>query len=108
MPESLRGDTEEIPWVDGAANLLGNAADHIFNIANLCSALYSNFPSRSQVCMKGCPWRRDLFAAIGLGKTDIDHIIVEQMQIFCVNLHTSLDIINEMYTRYNLHSDAKV
>ena len=58
--------------------------------------------------MKACPWRKDLLLALAMGKSGKEEIIVNQMETVLVNLRKDLTVINSLYTKYNLHSDAKV
>ena len=62
----------------------------------------------TQLVMKACPWRKDLLLALAMGKPGKEEIIVNQMETVLVNLRKDLTVINSLYTKYNLHSDAKV
>lgn len=57
---------------------------------------------------RACPWRKDLLGSLALGKEDCESIVLEQMEAVLVNLKLDLEIINQLFTTYNLHSNAKV
>ncbi|XP_046462235.1 glycolipid transfer protein-like [Daphnia pulex] len=57
---------------------------------------------------RACPWRRDLLLSLALGKTDMESIVLAQMEEVLVNLKKNVAIINRLYVTYNLNLDVKV
>lgn len=58
--------------------------------------------------MKACPWRRDIVTALALGRTDVEEVVVREIRLMTANLRSDVTVINDLYDRYHLHSDAKV
>nr|CAH0104854.1 unnamed protein product [Daphnia galeata] len=57
---------------------------------------------------RACPWRRDLLVSLALGKTDMESVVLAQMEEVLVNLKKNVAIINQLYVTYNLDLDVKV
>lgn len=61
-----------------------------------------------QLVSRACPWRRDLLVSLALGKTDMESVVLAQMEEVLVNLKKNVAIINQLYVTFNLDLDVKV
>jgi hypothetical protein len=84
-----------------------NASPCPFLHVRLFLTLHCAFVAR-QLVSRACPWRRDLLLSLALGKTDMESIVLAQMEEVLVNLKKNVAIINRLYVTYNLNLDVKV